>query len=204
MTTAPKPTDAAPLEYATPAALDPRDPPPPPRRWWRLPWAVVGGTVLFLLLLVSILLPQLGRVGPEAMKIISASNLRQIGQAMLLYANANGDQYPPDLDPLLQGYDLTPRTLVIYGSSDTPAAGATPAAVVADLRAGGHCSYVYCGRGRSSKGPAAEISAFEARSYFGDGGRNFLYGDGSAAYLDAAAANHAINELAAGHNPPRP
>ena len=45
-------------------------------------------------LLISILLPSLNRARETANRVKCASNLRQIGQAMLLYANENKGTYP--------------------------------------------------------------------------------------------------------------
>src|SRR5437660_10096103 len=45
-------------------------------------------------LLISILLPSLNRARETANRVKCASNLRQIGQAILLYANENKQAYP--------------------------------------------------------------------------------------------------------------
>lgn len=45
-------------------------------------------------LLISILLPSLNRARETANRVKCASNLRQIGQAMLLYSNENKNAYP--------------------------------------------------------------------------------------------------------------
>src|SRR5437762_1083353 len=45
-------------------------------------------------LLISILLPSLNRARETANRVKCASNLRQIGQAILLYANENKGNYP--------------------------------------------------------------------------------------------------------------
>src|SRR5262245_14770248 len=45
-------------------------------------------------LLISILLPSLNRARATANRVKCASNLRQIGQAILLYSNENKGQYP--------------------------------------------------------------------------------------------------------------
>src|SRR5205807_6302953 len=45
-------------------------------------------------LLISILLPSLNRARETANRIKCASNLRQIGQALLLYAGENKGNYP--------------------------------------------------------------------------------------------------------------
>jgi prepilin-type N-terminal cleavage/methylation domain-containing protein/prepilin-type processing-associated H-X9-DG protein len=48
-------------------------------------------------LLISILLPSLNRARETANRVKCASNLRQIGQALLLYSNENKGQYPRTL-----------------------------------------------------------------------------------------------------------
>jgi len=45
-------------------------------------------------LLISILLPSLNRARETANRVKCASNLRQIGQAILLYSNDNNGPYP--------------------------------------------------------------------------------------------------------------
>src|ERR1041384_6265394 len=45
-------------------------------------------------LLISIILPSLNRAREMANRIKCASNLRQIGQALIMYANDNRGQYP--------------------------------------------------------------------------------------------------------------
>src|SRR5947199_6893452 len=45
-------------------------------------------------LLISILLPSLSRARETANRVKCGSNLRQLGQAMMLYANENNGNYP--------------------------------------------------------------------------------------------------------------
>jgi prepilin-type N-terminal cleavage/methylation domain-containing protein/prepilin-type processing-associated H-X9-DG protein len=61
-------------------------------------------------LLISILLPSLNRARETANRVKCASNLRQIGQAILLYANDNKGAYPR----------------LIYVSTNSSATAATP------------------------------------------------------------------------------
>ena len=51
-------------------------------------------------LLISILLPSLNRARETANRVKCASNLRQIGQAILLYANENKGNYPRTITSL--------------------------------------------------------------------------------------------------------
>ena len=207
-----KPAPAEPLPYATPPDLDPRVP-----RRRRAPsalkWTALG-LLIALVLVVALAMPAIGRLRPAVNVIKCASNLRQIAQAMLLYANENGSAYPDEFDGLIETQDITPAIFVCPACADTRATGATTRQVLTNLHAGGHLSYVYCGKGLTAAAPAAAILAFDAGTWHdptgkaegfpGDGGRNFLFADGQVKYLPAAAANHAVNELAAGHNPPRP
>src|SRR5438874_13404612 len=54
-------------------------------------------------LLIAMLMPALQKARKQAMSLQCQSNLRQIGQAMVMYANANrGWMFPPD-----NGLDVT-------------------------------------------------------------------------------------------------
>jgi prepilin-type N-terminal cleavage/methylation domain-containing protein/prepilin-type processing-associated H-X9-DG protein len=75
-------------------------------------------------LLISILLPSLNRARETANRVKCSSNLRQIGQAMILYANDNKGSYP--------------RTI-----SGTGAGGGPPNAA----QTGETCTYGSCSRG---------------------------------------------------------
>src|SRR5947208_2940663 len=62
-------------------------------------------------LLISILLPSLNRARETANRVKCGSNMRQIGQAILLYANENKGNYPrtvytPDA-AIITNYDTT-------------------------------------------------------------------------------------------------
>ena len=58
-------------------------------------------------LLISILLPSLNRARETANRVKCASNLRQIGQAMLLYSNENNGAYPRTMYSASYGVDCT-------------------------------------------------------------------------------------------------
>ena len=69
-------------------------------------------------LLISILLPSLNKARETANRIKCASNLRQIGQALLLYSNENDNQYPKTLA------DPATAAQVVYSGQTTAAAPA--------------------------------------------------------------------------------
>lgn len=136
----------------------------------------------------------------RAYPVRCASNMRQIGQSLLTYAQANNGCLPATLDQLVDG-NLEPRALTCPGTDDTPAPGATPEQQALNLTAGGHLSYIYCGKGlRTTAHPAAEtVILWEPRSNHQARGGNALFADGHVEFLNPDE----LADLAAGHNPPR-
>lgn len=141
------------------------------RRW--LFWLSIG---LLSLVLVTIFLPsENGRHFSPRLK--SANNLKQIGLAIQLYTKENGGHYPDTFGTLLRNEDITASVFVSPGSKDTPATGATPEDIVANLTDGGHLSYVYLGRGLTTTTPGNVVVAYENPSIWTTGA-NVLYADG--------------------------
>jgi len=74
-------------------------------------------------LLISILLPSLNRARETANRVKCASNLRQIGQAILLYANDNRNAYPRAI--FSGGTQVTPD-VTSNGGYNTPGISTDP------------------------------------------------------------------------------
>src|SRR5947207_13929228 len=102
---------------------------------------------IILLLALSILTPNLCRSRETANRVKCASNLRQIGQAILLYADQHRGVFPDSFQTLIATADLTAECFVCPSSNDEKAPGDTAQAIAASWAAGGHLSYVYNGRG---------------------------------------------------------
>ena len=80
-------------------------------------------------LLISILLPSLNRARETANRVKCASNLRQIGQAILMYANENKQQFPRTIQ------DTTGTPKPTWGTGTTAASTPDPFAGTAGTAA---------------------------------------------------------------------
>jgi predicted Zn finger-like uncharacterized protein/prepilin-type processing-associated H-X9-DG protein len=150
--------------------------------------------------MISILLPSLNRARETANRVKCASNLRQIGQALLLYGNDNRGVYPPDFPPLLLTQDITSEVFVCPSTDATPAApGGTPQQAAAALHQ--HCTYVYL-PGHNYNASAETVIAYEPITNHDGDGSNFLYGDGHVSFETKQTAAAMIKSLEAGQNPP--
>lgn len=168
---------------------------------------VLIGSIL-LALLIAILIPVVSWLQAARFELKARrcpSNLRQIGLAMLMYANDHGGQIPPTpdllLDPAADG--VRSEEFVCPFTHDHPASGKTAAELRADLARPGHNSYVFTGL----TGQFNDLTIDHVLAYDRPGnhtGANVLYGDGHGVWLDDQQTAHLIAELNAGHNPPRP
>jgi prepilin-type processing-associated H-X9-DG protein len=162
--------------------------------------------ILVLILGVEFLTPSLGRAREPANRIKCSSNLRQIGMAVMMYANQHKGEYPPTPDLLLLHEDISSECFVCPSSAGERAAGKTLAEVLANFRKDpAHCSYLLTTAGLNSNNTTSQhVLAYEYSANHGDKGMNLLYGDGSAQWLNMKEAGYVRAELEAGHNPPRP
>jgi hypothetical protein len=110
-----------------------------------------GGTLLivsaWILGSLFVFAPEHDPHGPVSRQVRCASNLRQIGQTMLLYANDHGGLYPDRPEELFTIEGVGPEIFVCPASDDTPPMNATTRAMSDALASGGHFSYVYLGKG---------------------------------------------------------
>ena len=122
--------------------------------------------------------------------IQSASNLRDIGDALNLYAHDHNGHYPDRLSDLLAESDLGPEMFIVPWGAATPAPGKTWQERAREMDAGGHCSYGYLGAGRTRKNLIDDmVLMYEADGKNPCGFVFCLYGDG---HGDADSASDAI------------
>jgi hypothetical protein len=191
------------LDYRNPTHIPAR----PPKGWRTiLGWSAAG--LGALLLLGLILMPSLGRARESANRIKCQSNLRQIGQAAVLYANDHGGQLPPDLPTIMQTQDITAEVFTCASSDVYKATGTTSREVVASMLAGDHLSYAWTGASLTTTAPADVIIAFDLELHVPkDGvtttGRNVLLNDGSVTFVNEATAKAIWAQFVSGVRPIR-
>jgi hypothetical protein len=144
-------------------------------------------------MMMSVLLPSLNRARETANRVKCASNLKQIGLAMLLHSNENRGKYPATMGELLK-QDLSIDVFTCPSSNNS---------IPADVRAGGidaqiawvneHASYVYAGTGKMNNSPADGILAYEPLDDHGDG-INVLFGNGRVEFLVRPRAEQLFTE----------
>jgi prepilin-type processing-associated H-X9-DG protein len=196
------PPGMSPLGYA---------PPPPPgvstkKVLFIVLACVLGLGVIMCGCMVSILLPSLNRAREQANRIRCASNMRQIGQAIQTYANANRGEFPDTLERALVSADLDSIVFVCPSSADDRAPGADAKAQAANLSKGGHLSYVYVGKGMnvvsSPGGTSSAVVLYEPLTNHNNDGTNVLFADGHVEFFGKGQAQKLIADVQAGANPP--
>lgn len=135
-----------------------------------------------------------GRSREAANRVKCGSHLRQIGQAMLMYANDNGGRYPDSFEHILLTQDITGEVFCCPSTGVDRAPGETPEQQAANLHKG-HCSYVYHARGLKSDTPATRPIACELLYNHDGAGMNILFGDGHVEFVTAAEAKRLLDAL---------
>ncbi len=137
-----------------------------------------------------------------------SSNMRQLGQAIQLYANAHQGHLPDTLEQLLLTEDLWPEILVCPNSNDSKAVAPTTQEVVNLIQsttqptlnarnASGHLSYIYVGKGLIWPVNPDVVLIYEPLQNHDRDGMNILFGDGHAEWLPAAKALEVISKIPA-------
>jgi prepilin-type processing-associated H-X9-DG protein len=144
-------------------------------------------------LMASIMLPSLNRAREQANRVKSASNLRQMGQGIQMFANENKGKFPKDIGQIPATQDLQADVFVNprKGSAMPPAEAMAGEAAAKWVRQ--NSDYVYVGAGRDYRMTADEVLAYEKPEGLSDG-INVLFGDGHVEFLPTAQATPTIRE----------
>lgn len=116
-----------------------------------------------------------------------AFNLHQIAVACLEYASHDPQgRFPGRFEDVLLKEDISAAAFCCPDTDDTPPVGPTTQAVVGQLSAGGHLSYIYVGSSATNRDPPNVVVAYEPlKNHHGDG-MNVLFTDGHIEWLTAA------------------
>jgi len=151
---------------------------------------------------ISILLPALNRAREQANRVKCASNMRQLGLALELYANSNGGNFPDKLEDVLQAdHSLLPAVFVCPSDDKTPSTGTSQQSIAADIAGGKHSSYIYVGRGLTTSEPSDTVLLYEPLGDHNNEGMNVLYADGHVAFVRKNLAQPILAQQAAGIRP---
>lgn len=184
-------------------------------RRWRWRWTLGGFAILFLMFAAGIASvgiahqstwlarspePFYRRNNSRLDRIKCASNLRQIGQGLQLYASAHDAKLPDNLSALLLEADetgLIPDVFVCPAGVDEPPDGTTPEELAAELLKPGHCSYIYFGSGLelNPDSDAKRAIAVELLDNHRHEGINALFADGHTEWLDTTTAEALLLKL---------
>ncbi len=143
-------------------------------------------------LMISILLPSLNRSRETANRVKCASNMRQMGQALLLYSIEHRQRYPKTLGELVTTQDLgidvftCPSGNVEYPFDLRQAPIEQQAQWVTD-----HAPYVFLAPPNANVPPDIVV-IHEAFDNHGGGGINVLFGDGHVEFVPMPRAREAI------------
>ena len=178
-----------------------------PALWHRVQLKYVLGTLTVLIGLAGLFFwygyGSPPRHGSGYARTRCASNLRQIGQGIMLYANDHQGRWPDTLDALIVSADINAECFVCPSSNDLRARGATPQEQARNLYSGGHLSFVYLGKGLAEPVHPNRVVAHEAPGHHEGAGMNVMFGDGRVQWFAESKAKQILADLAAGWNPPK-
>ena len=145
-------------------------------------------------LMASIMLPSLNRARETANRVKSASNERQIGMAIMMYANENAGKCPDDLGTLLKTQEIGAEVFICPGSGKTlPPNLNAPDEFVKWVDE--NSDYVYVGKGKkvAELGPE-DVVVYERPGLHGGDGINILFGDGHVEWRNMSSATELIKK----------
>jgi prepilin-type processing-associated H-X9-DG protein len=152
--------------------------PRPKRSYKRIILISLCSIIGLPLLLFGVLAPSLCRSSETANRVKCASNERQIGQALDLYAKEHAGRYPDTLAELLTTQDITPEVFICPSGNGEKAPGATPEEQANNLIAPKNLSYIYLGKGLTTSANPDTPILYEDLDNHDDDGANVLFTDG--------------------------
>lgn len=130
-------------------------------------------------LLISILLPSLSRARELAKRAVCHANMRGIGQSLMIYANRNGGEFPPNTQLLIDAGICTPKMFQCPSQGIDPEAGS---------------DFQYIG-GLNPRSRADWIVLYEDPANHNGEGGNLLYVDMHVEFIKEPAFNTELERV---------
>lgn len=135
-------------------------------------------------LLLSIMLPSFARAREMAKRTVCSSNLQNIGNALVLYANENDDKLPPDLDTLIDKGELSSKEVLCPSATED------------------YEHYIYIPVPTlNDMGPDTPIVLEDPENHGGEGG-NVLFGDTHVEWVQGSRLERMLEDAGAEIPPP--
>lgn len=138
----------------------------------------IGGVALG----VSVALPSINRARETANRVKCASNMKQIGSAILLYANEHKMHYPPDLGTLVITEEIADDAFVC---PDSNTQRVDPTGLTLDqlrARVTATTDYIYLGQNLKADADQDQLVLYEKIDNHTNG-MNMLFADGSVYFM---------------------
>jgi prepilin-type processing-associated H-X9-DG protein len=159
----------------------------------------------------SILLPSLSRARETANRVKCASDERQLGQALLLYANDHQGKYPDSYEEFIE-YAVKDMQ-VAHEVFVCPSSGVQLPQTFKRMEpaefakwAAENSSYVYLAKGKTTSSGAEDILMYEKLTNHDNDGINILYADCHVEFQGRPQAEQELQRVGAGdpNQPPPP
>jgi len=124
---------------------------------------------------------------------ICLSNVRQIGQAILIYAKEHQGRFPDTLEELILTQDITAECFICPGSDLYKAEGKTPEEQARQLH--DHCSFVYHGKDLTTATAGTRPILCEPLTNHEAAGMTILFADGNAEFFSTDKAVEILQRM---------
>lgn len=160
--------------------------------------------LLPLLMGTSAFIPAFANAREAANRVKCSANMRQLGQAMMMYANNNNGAFPDKLEEVLTVDPTLDRNVFVCPDDDkAPPSAANAQTAAHQIAAGTNCSYLYVGNGLTTSATPDTVLLYEPPALHKkhNPGMNVLFADGHVEFLDSTQSQTILSQQAAGTRP---
>ncbi|HEY2589315.1 MAG TPA: DUF4190 domain-containing protein [Tepidisphaeraceae bacterium] len=160
--------------------------------------------VPFMMGATGTFLPAFANAREAANRVKCAANMRQLGTALVMYANNNNGAFPNKLEDVLTADPTLDRNVFVCPDDDKAPPSATNAQTAAhEIASGKNCSYLYVGEGVTTSASADTVLLYEPLGLHKkhNPGMNVLFADGHVEFVKEADAKPILDQQAAGTKP---